>query len=151
MEVAQWNLRGYKYPQEILELDKRVKELQKELEEATRTSRAAKTAYTKTVPPLSSLEEYRTIRFDCSKKDQYTFKRLVDHIKQHQEQYGDDWQLLRDALKARFDHWLQSYCRTDEPVLYVVNFFLIATDQNEYVQSNPDQHVKIGNWYIRPW
>lgn len=151
MEVAQWDLRGYEYPQEILELDKRVKELQKELEEATRISRAAKTAYTKTVPPLSSFDEYKTIHFSCSKRDQYTFKRLVDYIKQHHEQYGDDLELLRETLKAQFEYALNSYINTDEPVLYVVNFFLIATDRNEFVKEAPDQHVKIGNWYIRPW
>ena len=151
MEVKHWDLRGYEYPAEICVADQRIRELLAELEALISANRKAKSTYTKSVAPLSSLEEYRAIRFDCGKKAQYTFKRLVDHIRQHIDENGDNWDSLKNVLREQFEEGLQTFTTSDDPVMYVVNFFLIATIENDYVQEEPDQHVRIGNWYIRPW
>ena len=159
-EEEKWDISGYSYPQELLDLDKKVAELkaqlksiQTQLDAAVKVRNKAKSDFTKTVPSVAGQgDEYQNLDFSGhSKQEQYAFKKLVDNIRKISEKSGNSWEALEKALKSQFGNNLESYSSTGEPVLYVKYFFGIVTDQNEYFQKNPNKHIKIGDWYVRPW
>ena len=159
-EEERWDLSGYSYPPETADLDKKVaelkaqlKDLQTQLADAVRIRNKAKSDFTKTVPSLNDQDnEFKNINFSgYSKQKQYTFKKLVDNVKKINEKSGNNWEALKKSLQSQFGDGLKSYINEKDPMLYVIDLFTIASDQDKYVKESPNRHIKIGDWYIRPW
>ena len=155
------DLSGYSYPQEVQDLDKKVEELkaqlkdiQTQLDAAIRVRNKAKSDFTKTIPSLKDQDkEFAGINFSgYSKQKQYSFKQLVDNIKQISEKSGNDWETLTKALKSQFgDRLIIRNIPELGPTLYFPALFAIETGQSSNVKKHLSYYIKIGDWYVRPW
>ena len=141
---------SFNYPQEILNMDKEIEELKAKLQIAITAKNKAKSNYTKSVPSLKDQGEYSGLDLSKDKRRQYQFKDLVDTVKKISDESGNDWETLKTILKAKYSMF-DTYTKGTNPAAYVVNFFSITKGEDEYIKNNPKKHIKIGDWYIRPW
>lgn len=159
-EDNQWDLTGYQYPQEIRDMDKKVEELktqflelQSRLEAAKRARNKAKSDFTKTLPSLKDQDEFKDLPFQgrgYGKQKQYMFKKIVDSLRKISEKSGNDWETLEKELKAKFGNRLTIHPEESRfgRALYVDDLFFVATADNYYFKQHPEEHIKIGDWYV---
>lgn len=138
------------YPEEILAMDKEIADLKTKLEAAIKAKNKAKSNYTKSIPSLKDQDEYKGLDLPDNKKSQYAFKDLVDEVKKISDESGNNWDALNSYLKNTYPMF-DTHTKGPNPAAYVVNFFSITKGENEFIKSNPNKHIKIGDWYIRPW
>ena len=79
-----------------------------------------------------------------------TFKKLVTYLQKISDESGNDWNDLVKKLESKYAR-LDTYTSGANPAAYVVNFFYIIKGKDEFVKKKPQDFVKIGNWYIKPW
>jgi hypothetical protein len=79
-----------------------------------------------------------------------TFKKLVTYLQKISDESGNDWNDLVKKLESKYAR-LDTFTRGANPAAYVVNFFYIIKGKDEFVKKKPQDFVKIGNWYIKPW
>jgi hypothetical protein len=142
---------SFQYPEEILAMDEEIADLKAKLEAAIKAKNKAKSNYTKTVPSLKDQDEYKGLDLPNDKVSQYRFKDLVDKVKKISDESGNNWDALNSYLKNKYGGLFSDYTRGTNPAAYVVNFFSITKGEDEFIKSNPNNHIKIGDWYIRPW
>tara|TARA_R110000772_G_scaffold200837_1_gene311299 strand:- start:787 stop:1284 length:498 start_codon:yes stop_codon:yes gene_type:complete len=144
---------SFQYPQEILDMDTEIADLKAKLQAAITAKNKAKSNYTKSVPSLSDQGEFAGIGLSKDKRNQYTFKDLVDVIKEISKESGNDWEALTGMLKSKYGDNLQTYTTGPYPSLYVVSFFTIYLVEDGGKESTlpSTRFIKIGNWWVRPW
>jgi hypothetical protein len=142
---------SFQYPEEILAMDKEIADLKAKLEAAITAKNKAKSNYTKTVPSLKDQDEYKGLDLPNDKRSQYRFKDLVDKVKKISDESGNNWDALNSYLKNKYGRLFDTYTTNPNPAAYVVNFFSIIKGEDEFIKNNPNKHIKIGDWYIRPW
>jgi hypothetical protein len=79
-----------------------------------------------------------------------TFKKLVTYLQKISDESGNDWNDLVTKLESKYAR-LDTYTSGANPAAYVVNFFYIIKGKDEFVKKRPQDFVKIGNWYVKPW
>jgi hypothetical protein len=79
-----------------------------------------------------------------------TFKKLVTYLQKISDESGNDWNDLVKKLESKYAR-LDTYTSGANPAAYVVNFFYIIKGKDEFVKKRPQDFVKIGNWYVKPW
>jgi Skp family chaperone for outer membrane proteins len=139
------------YPEEIKAMDKEIEELKAKLEALIKAKNKAKSDFTKSQPAIFGQGEYAGIKNKWSKSAQYNFKSVVDYVKNIAKENGNDWEILTEKLKSKWGDRIQTYTKGNNRVLYVVNYFLIQEGEDKFTKENPSGHIKIGNWYMRPW
>ena len=78
------------------------------------------------------------------------FKKLVIYLQKLSDANGNNWEDLVANLRKKYGR-LDTYTRGTNPAAYVVNFFAITKGEDENVKKYPNNYIKIGDWYVRPW
>lgn len=138
------------YPEEILAMDREIQDLKDKLEALIKAKNKAKSDYTKSVPLLTTQDEFSGLNLPKDKRRQYQFKDLVDTVKKISDESGNDWETLKAILKAEYPMF-NDYTKGTNPAAYVPSFFSITKGEDEYIKNNPKKHIKVGDWYVRPW